>query len=569
MSYDTKDFKKDIVEKHKLVSNEDYERVWDSASKEITTFCAFLLKEKLIEPAILNDLLIKHFNFKYVNLDKVLITPSFLQLIPKEFSIEHEVIVFGENGAKLQVAMVKPGDLYAVEYIRRRTKRELEIHITDISSFQSVIKGYKSDIQTLFSSVLAEDGRRGSSVSKDVKDIAVGVPVTKAVNSIIEYAVAEGASDIHIEPVENQVVIRFRIDGILNDMLVLLKSVHTLLVARVKIMADLKIDEHRRPQDGRITMRVNDLPISLRVSILPTYHGEKIVIRILDESARDLTLKDLGFQGKELDAINNSIQNPDGMILVTGPTGSGKTTTLYTVMKILNTPEVNINTIEDPIEYSMPRINQTQVNPIINLTFANGLRALLRQDPDIIMVGEIRDEETASMAIHSSMTGHLVLSTLHTNDAPGAIPRFVDMGIEPFLLASTLKLVIAQRLVRKLCNDCKQPTELNAASKKIIEQQLGEAGLKSETIKKWTSIPTYKPVGCARCGNTGYKGRVGIYEVFEVNDKVRELIVDKSAENHLRAEMIAQGHMPMFINGLSLVAQSITTLEEVMRVAKE
>jgi type IV pilus assembly protein PilB len=340
----------------------------------------------------------------------VLIPPNILQKVPKEFTIEHEIIPFGENGYKLQVAMVQPSDLYAIEYVRRRTKQELEIYLTDLVSFQSIIKGYKSDIQELFSSVLQQDSKRGTEM-QDIKNIAEGVPITKAVNSIIEYAVAEGASDIHIEPTENEMIVRFRIDGMLRDVLILLKNIHPLLVARVKIMADLKIDEHRRPQDGRIKMSVNDLPISLRVSVLPTYHGEKIVMRILDESVQNLTLKDLGFRGGELEAIERAIEKPDGMILVTGPTGSGKTTTLYTVMKILNKETVNINTIEDPIEYAMPRINQTQVNPTIDVTFANGLRALLRQDPDIIMVGEIRDEETAGMAIHSSMTGHLVLST--------------------------------------------------------------------------------------------------------------------------------------------------------------
>lgn len=566
MKYDIAGFKTALA-KENTISEADFDRLWESGEKELTNFAALAIKEKLIKPQVLDDYLLRFFNVKYINLDKVLIPPILLQQVPKEFSIEHSIVVFGENGYKLQVAMVDPSDLYATEYVRKRTGREVEIYITDLSSFQSVIKGYKSDIQNLFSTVATQG--KNSEKLEDVKNIAEGVPVTKAVNSIIEYAVAEGASDIHIEPLEDKLIIRFRIDGILNDMLVLLKSVHSLLIARVKIMADLKIDEHRRPQDGRITMRINDLPISLRVSILPTYHGEKIVMRILDESARNLTLKDLGFQGLELSAIENAIQRPDGMILVTGPTGSGKTTTLYTVMKILNQPDVNINTIEDPIEYAMPRINQTQVNPLIGVTFANGLRALLRQDPDIIMVGEIRDEETANMAIHSSMTGHLVLSTLHTNDAPGAIPRFIDMGVEPFLLASTLNLSIAQRLVRKLCNDCKKESKLDVPSEKLIVQQLTELGIAKAEIAKWQKITTYKPIGCARCSNSGFKGRVGIYEVLEVTDQVRTMIVDKVAGHEIAKEMINQGHLPMFINGLSLVSQGITTLEEVIRVAKE
>jgi len=567
MEYDITSLKQDLVTS-KAISEADFKQRWDETGHDLGTFAALLLKQKLITPPILNDYLLKQYGFKYVDLDDVLIPPNILQKVPKEFTIEHEIIPFGENGYKLQVAMVQPSDLYAIEYVRRRTKQELEIYLTDLVSFQSIIKGYKSDIQELFSSVLQQDSKRGTEM-QDIKNIAEGVPITKAVNSIIEYAVAEGASDIHIEPTENEMIVRFRIDGMLRDVLILLKNIHPLLVARVKIMADLKIDEHRRPQDGRIKMSVNDLPISLRVSVLPTYHGEKIVMRILDESVQNLTLKDLGFRGGELEAIEKAIEKPDGMILVTGPTGSGKTTTLYTVMKILNKETVNINTIEDPIEYAMPRINQTQVNPTIDVTFANGLRALLRQDPDIIMVGEIRDEETAGMAIHSSMTGHLVLSTLHTNDAPGAIPRFVDMGAEPFLLASTLNLVIAQRLVRRLCNECKRKIKLDGAARKLIEQQLTSMHLSKEDMAKWMEIDNYEHVGCAQCSNSGYKGRVGIYEVFEITDRAKELIVVNSTALELQKEMISQGHNPMFINGLQLVKDGITTLPEIMRVAQE
>jgi len=567
MEYDITSLKQDLVTS-KAISEADFKQRWDETGHDLGTFAALLLKQKLITPPILNDYLLQQYGFKYVNLDDVLIPPNIHQKVPKEFTIEHEIIPFGENGYKLQVAMVQPSDLYAIEYVRRRTKQELEIYLTDLVSFQSIIKGYKSDIQELFSSVLQQDSKRGTEM-QDIKNIAEGVPITKAVNSIIEYAVAEGASDIHIEPTENEMIVRFRIDGMLRDVLILLKNIHPLLVARVKIMADLKIDEHRRPQDGRIKMSVNDLPISLRVSVLPTYHGEKIVLRILDESVQNLTLKDLGFRGGELEAIERAIEKPDGMILVTGPTGSGKTTTLYTVMKILNKETVNINTIEDPIEYAMPRINQTQVNPTIDVTFANGLRALLRQDPDIIMVGEIRDEETAGMAIHSSMTGHLVLSTLHTNDAPGAIPRFVDMGAEPFLLASTLNLVIAQRLVRRLCNECKRKIKLDGAAKKLIEQQLTSMHISKEDMAKWMEIDSYEHVGCAQCSNSGYKGRVGIYEVFEITDRAKELIVVNSTALELQKEMISQGHNPMFINGLQLVKDGVTTLPEIMRVAQE
>lgn len=569
MNYDIALLRKALVDT-KTITAENFEAVSQDTG-DLALIVSRILKNKLVQLPVLNDYVLQIYGVKYVDVAAKLIPPEILQKIPKDFSVEHNAIAFGYNGPKMQVAMLDPGDLYAIEYIRKKVGQELEIYLTDIQSIQDVIKGYKSDIHSLFSDVLKEDSRGSSSPAStegDLKELAEGVPITKAVNSIIEFAVSEGTSDIHIEPLEDKVVIRFRIDGILHDMLILLKSIHPLLIARIKIMADLKIDEHRRPQDGRIKMSINDLPISLRVSIIPTYHGEKIVMRILDESSRDLSLKDIGFRGTELETIEQVMTRPDGMILVTGPTGSGKTTTLYTMMKILNKPDVNINTIEDPIEYGMPRINQTQVNASIDVTFANGLRALLRQDPDIIMVGEIRDEETATMAVQAALTGHLVLSTLHTNDAPSAIPRFLDMNIESFLLASTVNLMIAQRLVRKLDPDSRKKVKMDSASKKFIQQQLEELYIPKDQQKKWLEIDLYQAAPSAK-SSSGYKGRVGIFEMFEMTDRVKEMVIDKSAVHELRKEMIAQGHMPMFVNGLQMVHEGITTLEEVIRVAQE
>ncbi len=565
MGYDLDKLRKRLVDARAMKAA-DFDQHKQAVGDDLADLSVKLIRQKLIDEESLSEHTYTLYGFRVVDLAKVLISPLYLQMIPKEFSVEHEIVAFGEGKDKLKVAMVNPDDLYAIEYVRKKINHDIDVYLVDISSFQSVIKGYKSNIHGLFADAIQG---KGDSVAKDVKQIAEGVPIVKAVNAILEFAVSEGASDIHVEPTENETIIRFRIDGMLQDMLILLKSFHPVIVARIKIMADLKIDEHRRPQDGRIRLKVNDLPISLRVSIIPTYQGEKIVIRILDESARNLTLKDLGFSEEELAAVEDSIKRPNGMILVTGPTGSGKTTTLYTIMKILNRPEVNIHTIEDPIEYGMPRVNQMQVNPQIEVTFAKGLRSLLRQDPDIIMVGEIRDEETADMALHSSMTGHLVLSTLHTNDAPGAIPRFIDMGSEPFLLASTLNLIIAQRLVRKLCQDCKKKIPMNKERKDIIKQQLEELGIAQEVSSKWTSIDLFEPQGCSKCGNEGYKGRIGIFEVLKVTDEVKGMIIKKVPNHELRAEMIRQGHMPMFLNGLDKVSKGGTSLAEIIRVAKE
>jgi type IV pilus assembly protein PilB len=562
MQYDIRPLREAVVDKYGAIDGKEFDSVW-TGTQDFANFLARLIKQKLINKSVLNDILLMLYRVKYVNLSTVLIPPDVLQKVPKEFSVDQEILAFGMNGPKLQVAMIDPTNIYAIEYVRKKTGLEVELYLTDLPSFQSVIKGYKSDIQNLFSEVSESGGRGGGS---DIKNLAEGVPITKAVNSIIEYAVSEGSSDIHIEPTEEECIVRFRIDGMLQDMLLLLKSIHPLIVARIKIMADLKIDEHRLPQDGRIKMNINELPISLRVSILPTVQGEKIVMRILDESARDLTLKDLGFAGKELEAIEEAMNTPDGMILVTGPTGSGKSTTLYTVLRALNTPEVNINTIEDPVEYTMERVNQTQVNTKIGMTFANGLRSLLRQDPDIIMVGEIRDEETAEMAIHSSMTGHLVLSTLHTNDAPGSIPRFTDMGTEPFLLAATLRLVIAQRLVRRL-NDNKEMKDMSELETRIVKLQFEKLGLPYDQFPDLHSFPIPKPVPTST--DDGYKGRIAILEVLEVDEAVKGLIVDHKNTGEIRKEMIKQGHMPMFIYGLYLVKKGVTTLEEVLRVAQE
>ncbi len=536
MQYDIRPLRQSLVDNFRLMKTEDFDGIWES-TQDLANFLARVEKQKLVHKSVLNDFVLRIYRVKYINLSSVLIPPDVLTLIPKDFSVDQEVLAFGKNGHKLQIAMVDPTNIYAVEYVRKKTGMEVEIFLTDLASFQSVIKGYKSDIQNLFSNVIQDGDRRGGG-GGDIKDLAEGVPITKAVNAIIEYAVSEGASDIHIEPTENELIVRFRIDGMLQDMLMLLRTIHPLIVARIKIIADLKIDEHRLPQDGRIKMKVNDLPITLRVSILPLVQGEKVVIRILDESGHDLTLKDLGFRGEEHRAVSEAMEAPDGMILVTGPTGSGKSTTLYTVLRLLNKPEININTIEDPVEYSMNRINQTQVNKNIGMTFASGLRALLRQDPDVIMVGEIRDEETAEMAIHSSMTGHLVLSTLHTNDAVGAIPRFIDMGVEPFLLASTLRLVIAQRLVRRL-KDNKELKPMTEAEHMTIINQMKKLGLNPDDFPDLMQFDLYHPVPSST--DDGYKGRLAILETLEVDEEMKNLIVKKANMTELRNAMIKQG----------------------------
>jgi type II secretory ATPase GspE/PulE/Tfp pilus assembly ATPase PilB-like protein len=397
----------------------------------------------------------------------------------------------------------------------------------------------------------------------------------------LKHAILEFASDIHIEPEEKEVHVRYRIDGILHDAMTLPKDVATGLVARIKVLSNLKLDEHRLPQDGRFKIQSEEYNISFRVSILPVFDGEKIVMRLLDESSKGLTLEKMGLGGTALEAVHREINKPNGMILVTGPTGSGKTTTLYTVMDILNTPEVNISTVEDPVEYRMPRVNQTQINPKIGMTFAAALRSLLRQDPDIIMVGEIRDQETLEIAMHAAMTGHLVLSTLHTNSAAAALPRMLDMGAEPFLIASTVNVIVAQRLVRRLCVECRKKYQLD---KKEIES-LGKSYdmeaifqyLKNDPVGKkfvekaqdWSEVTLYKQVGCDQCVSEGYRGRSGIYEVLPMDTDIRKLVTQSATTEDIEKAAKKNGMATMVEDGFLKIVQGMTSLEEVLRSTKE
>jgi type IV pilus assembly protein PilB len=414
-------------------------------------------------------------------------------------------------------------------------------------------------------------------LSKEAEDL----PVINVVDAIIKHAVLDSASDIHIEPDEKEVRVRYRIDGILHDAMTLPKKIMSGMIARIKVLANLKLDEHRLPQDGRFKIVNDDYKISFRVNILPIFDGEKIVMRLLDEGSKGLTLEKMGLQGKGLEMVHRQIKKPNGMILVTGPTGSGKTTTLYTIMDILNTPEVNISTVEDPVEYRMPRINQTQINSKIGLTFASSLRALLRQDPDIIMVGEIRDEETMEIAMHAAMTGHLVLSTLHTNSAAGTLPRLLDMGAEPFLVASTTNVVIAQRLVRKLCSECKveytlERKELDVMAKSFDLDELLKVMSEDDQLKGsidpkkgWEKIKFFRPKGCKMCNDEGYKGRLGIYEVLENSEEIEKLITQAASAETIEKKAIELGMLTMVEDGFVKAAQGVTSIEEVLRVTKE
>lgn len=528
-----------------------------------------------------------------------------LELIPERVARQYRAIAFDiDQDGTIFVAMEDPDDVPAISFIQKQLGKPVRIHIATTSTIQAALDQYEGDgsnVGTQLEKVIAIQEKDEAEEVIDKADVAEDSPIAQTVNLIIDYGVRNGASDIHIEPRENFVVVRYRVDGILREVNKLPRKVLGALVSRIKILANLKIDEHRAPQDGRFKIVVSNHMYALRVSTLPIVDGEKVVMRILDESSRPATLEELGYWGYSLHAVQQAIVQPHGMILVTGPTGSGKSTSLFSVLSMLNSPGVNISTVEDPVEYRIVGANQTQVNPIAGMTFTSGLRALLRQDPNIIMVGEIRDGETADLAVQAALTGHLVFSTLHTNNAATCLPRLLDMDIEPFLIASTVRIVIGQRLVRRLCPECREDyvpdnTRLNELAKvfQLKGSALGQlhelektaladgigASNPSKVNKHDTSELSTTPNsiahlwrahedGCDNCGHTGYRGRMGIYEVLRNTEPIQQLIVGNATSEKLQTQAIEDGMLTMQIDGLVKALRGQTSIEEIMRVTAE
>jgi type IV pilus assembly protein PilB len=562
---------KEVLLKNKKIDLGEINALITKANRANTPLCEIVVSEGIISADDISSLIASELGVSAVDLTKVKVDKKALNLITKQIALERETIPFKKDKKTLHVAMTNPMDLEAIDFIAKRTGLEVISYYTQPSSFEQGILFYKEDIQNVLQKMIKKQAKKSvkGKVEK-IEEAAQKLPVIKLFDSIIEYAVVEKASDIHIEPLEKEVLVRYRIDGILHDQVSLPSEILPVLVARVKIMSNLKIDEHRLPQDGRIKLKVNKQAISLRMSIIPTFFGEKIVARVLEETGRGLTLPKLGFVGKNLEKVERAITRPHGMILATGPTGSGKTTTLYTILSKLNTPEVNINTVEDPIEYAISRVNQLQVNSQIGLTFAIGLRALLRQDPDIIMVGEIRDEETANIAINAALTGHLVLSTIHTNDAAGSVPRLADMGVEEFLIASSVNLIIAQRLVRKVCENCKQEDQLSSEQIEALTRELVKSEVSEEDINQLVGDGKFiKGTGCDKCGKSGLKGRVGIFEVLEVTPEIINLIAKKATAAQIQDQALKQGMDLMIVDGMRKAKEGITTISEILRVTRE
>lgn len=573
-----------------LVSEKELGAAEKKAAESGKPLGELLVAEGKISETDLSKLQAYILGIPFVNLEHEKIPEEVLAIIPEPIARTHNIVSYRKNAENLEVAMLDPEDLETIEFIRKKADLKILPRLTDRVSIKHALIQYHQSLEAEFGEIIKKetgealklvrekglpDGKAGEVAEEDLKKVAQDLPIVRIVDTLLKHAIMARSSDIHIEPQEKEVRVRYRIDGILRDAMVLPKQVAPGIVARIKILSNLKLDEHRLPQDGRFKIETPEERISFRVSVLPVYDGEKAVLRLLPENTKGFTLESLGFAGEGLERVHHAIKRPVGMLLATGPTGSGKTTTLYTILDILNTPEVNISTIEDPIEYKIGRVNQTQVKPDIGYTFANGLRSLVRQDPDIIMVGEIRDNETAGLAINAALTGHLVLSTLHTNSAAGALPRLLDMEAEPFLIASTVNVIIAQRLVRRLCRSKKSyklsKDEFRELGREVDLERVLKFFKEDKVIKAsqgWDEVTFYKPEPSADCPD-GYQDRIGIHEVLEMTASIKELIMKNATSDEIEKRAKEEGMRTMLEDGLVKSAQGITTIEEVLRVTRE
>ena len=567
-----------------LVSRKDIDAAEKVALEEKRTLAEALVSSGSLSEDDLRRVESYVLGVPFVSLKDGKIPFEVLSLIPEPVARTHNIIAFKKTDDSLEVAMLDTADLPAIDFVKKKVGLKILPRLTDTESMRGALQQYQKTLKDEFGDLIAKessalkviaDSNGEEASEEDLKKMAEDLPVVRIVDTLLRHAIIQGASDIHIEPMEEELLVRYRIDGILHDAMSLPKHAASTISARIKVLSNLKLDEKRLPQDGRFKMDMNGQKVAFRVSVLPIFFGEKIVMRLLRESRSGFSLEGLGFHGQALERIHTATKATTGIILVTGPTGSGKTTTLYTVLDLLNSPEVNISTIEDPIEYQMARVNQTQVKPEIGFSFANGLRSLMRQDPDVIMVGEIRDQETASLAINAALTGHLVLATVHTNSASATVARLLDMGVEKFLLVSTLRVAVGQRLVRRL-TEFKESYTLSAneradLGKHVDLDRILEA-LKVEKIVKenatWNSIPFYRP----KEGGTEeekYKGRIGIHEVLHVSLAIKEIVLASGTADAIEEQGRKEGMLRMAEDGIYKAALGQTSIEEVLRVISE
>jgi len=560
---------KNLLIKNQILDEASWEEVKKEAKFLNLSPLDILLSRRLIDKEYYANLLSEYLGVKRANLKKVQIQPSILKLVPEQIAVEKQIIPFAIENDRLCLAMANPKDMETITLISNITHMQVEPYLSLPDEIQYGLTNYQALFKEKYRGLLEKEiSQLSRAVTTEEEQL---LSASRIVDNLLTYAMGMNASDIHIEIFSDYSLVRFRIDGILKEILRLPKYLHPALIARVKILSNLQLDEHFRPQDGRFKTKLGNYEFDIRVSIMPTMHGEKAALRLLAASFRPTSLEELGMNQYIQEAVERAIKKTYGIMLVTGPTGSGKTTTLYTILQLLNKPEVNICTIEDPIEYELPRINQTQVNPKLGLTFATGLRSLLRQDPNIMMVGEIRDYETADVAIQAALTGHLILSTLHTNDAPSAIPRLIDLNAPPYLISATLNMVLAQRLVRKVCLNCVYSEDIKPHQEKAIIEQLKNIGIPEKDLKNYPIPKTiYKGKGCELCNYSGYRGRTGIFEGFFVDEDVSNYLATKQFNlTEFKNILREKGFRTMFEDGLEKVTVGLTTLEEVLRVIRE
>jgi type IV pilus assembly protein PilB len=554
----TDDQLKTLLLNVKILDQKKLDEVVEYAKNSDITLGDALIERDVISDENLGVLISDAFKIPFVVLGKISIPEEAYRIIPERLARKYKAIPFARDKDGVKVAMTDPKNVLIQEMIAKKTGQKVQAYLATERDIYNKLWLYRRDLQKTFDGLVSEQlisaGKSGS----------IEVPIAKIVDLIIQYAYQDRASDVHIEPEEKDSLVRFRVDGILHDVLFLPKKFHDQISTRIKVLASLRTDEHMAPQDGKVRFELEEENLDVRVSILPVIYGEKIVMRLLASHFRQFSLADLGMSEVDLQKVTNAFKKSFGLILSTGPTGSGKSTSIYSVLKIINSREKNITTIEDPVEYRLKGINQIQTNAKTNLTFASGLRSILRQDPNVILVGEIRDSETAGIAVNAALTGHLVLSTLHTNDASGALPRLTDMNVEPFLVASTVNVIIAQRLIRKICEMCKTSEDIT------IDQLM--LNLPEESVKKHFGVKKdvriYKGKGCEVCHNTGYSGRLGIFEVLVVSPEIKKLIVSQNDSNLILKKAIDEGMNTMLDDGLIKVAKGMTTIEEVLRVTK-
>lgn len=565
-----------------LVSGDVLKAAADESTSTSKPLFALLTERHIIDDEMLTHAIAQVSGVPYVNLTNSVIDQKVLDLLPEDVAERFMAVPLAEVQNRLAIAMVDASNVQAVDYLASLIEKPLKIFMASEIGVRHVLDQYKTDLSSIGAAAEVSEQEANKEENNEIKTIVQDSPISRALSTILEYAVKSRASDVHIEPLEGALKIRCRVDGVLREIMQLPKSIEPALVSRIKILSNLKIDEHRVPQDGQFAVKVANKEVDLRIAISPVVWGEQVVIRLLDKSDNSFDLEDMGYLGRALRAVKKGIKRPNGMILTSGPTGSGKSTSLYALIKEIKDDSVNIVTLEDPVEYKMPGVNQIQVNSEVGLTFATGLRSILRQDPDVVMVGEIRDNETAILAVQAALTGHLVFSTLHTNSAAGVLPRLLDMGIEPFLIASTVNTIIGQRLVRKVSpkRDAYQSTPIETQNIQttvgsILPKAAGDvarvaedlgfkdlplAGQNAYTLVKGKDSPA---------SPRGYSGRAGIYEVMEVTDEIQKLIVARSTTNDIQRVAVAQGMLTMRQDGYLKALQGITTIEEVNRVAAE